>query len=162
MAYLLDTNVFIEGKNRYYGFDICPGFWDWLVAENTAGRLFSIEKVGGELRAGEDQLAEWAEARGAGFFQAPDPTVLPALARVSEWSQSQRYEPAAITTFLEGADFYLVAHAVAHDHVVVTHEVPADSLRKVKIPNACIGLGVTCVNPFEMLRASRARFVLAS
>ncbi|MBF0436614.1 MAG: DUF4411 family protein [Magnetococcales bacterium] len=24
--FLLDSNVFIEAKNRYYGFDICPGF----------------------------------------------------------------------------------------------------------------------------------------
>lgn len=23
MAYLLDTNVFIEARNRYYGFDLC-------------------------------------------------------------------------------------------------------------------------------------------
>jgi hypothetical protein len=30
MAYLLDTNVFIEAKNRHYGFDFCPAFWDWI------------------------------------------------------------------------------------------------------------------------------------
>lgn len=30
--YLLDANVFIEAKNRYYGFDLAPGFWDWLDA----------------------------------------------------------------------------------------------------------------------------------
>jgi hypothetical protein len=24
--YLLDANAFIEASNRYYGFDICPGF----------------------------------------------------------------------------------------------------------------------------------------
>ena len=160
MAYLLDTNVFIEAKNRYYGFDICPGFWDWLVGENTAGRVSSIEKVGDEIRAADDPLAEWAEARGPGFFVAPDPAVLPALGRVSDWSQGQGYEPAAIATFLEGADFYLVAQALAHGHVVVTQEVPADTVRKVKIPNACIGLGVRHMNLFEMLRASRARFVL--
>jgi hypothetical protein len=160
MAYLLDTNVFIEAKNRYYGFDTCPGFWEWLVIENTAGHVFSIEKVGDEISAGEDALAEWAEARGREFFVAPDPATLPTLGRVSEWSQSQHYEPAAIATFLEGADFYLVAHALAHGHVVVTHERPEDTVKKVKIPNACIGLGVKCVNPFEMLRASRARFVL--
>jgi hypothetical protein len=32
---------------------------------------------------------------------------------------------------------------------------------KNKIPDACIGLGVRCVTPFEMLRNERARFVLA-
>lgn len=25
--YLIDSNAFIESKNRYYAFDICPGFW---------------------------------------------------------------------------------------------------------------------------------------
>ena len=30
MAYLLDANVFIEAKKRWYGFDFCPSFWEWL------------------------------------------------------------------------------------------------------------------------------------
>jgi hypothetical protein len=42
----------------------------------------------------------------------------------------------------------------------VTHERPEDSVRKIKIPNACIGFGVKCVTPFEMLKASKVRFVL--
>ena len=29
--YLLDANPFIEAKNRYYGFDICPGFWTAII-----------------------------------------------------------------------------------------------------------------------------------
>ena len=32
--------------------------------------------------------------------------------------------------------------------------------QKIKIPDACIGLGVRCVTPFEMLRREQARFVL--
>jgi len=42
----------------------------------------------------------------------------------------------------------------------VTHEVPAGSRRKIKIPDACIGLGIKCVTPYEMLRLEKARFVL--
>ena len=30
MLYLLDSNIFIEAKNRYYGMDFCPAFWDSL------------------------------------------------------------------------------------------------------------------------------------
>jgi hypothetical protein len=37
--------------------DFCPAFWDWLVAQNEAGRVFSIEKVGDELAAGGDELS---------------------------------------------------------------------------------------------------------
>jgi hypothetical protein len=160
MAYLLDSGVFIQAKRRHYGFDFCPGFWDWLIRSHAAGRIFSIEKVGTELGAGADDLSAWAEARGAAYFLPTDAGVLPALAQVSRWATTQGYEPAAVTTFLEVADYWLVAHALAHGHIVVTHEVPAETVRKIKIPNACVGLGVPCVSPFEMLRRERARFVL--
>ena len=43
---------------------------------------------------------------------------------------------------------------------MVTHEVVSDSKKKIKIPNACIGLGVTVMSPYEMLRIEKARFVL--
>lgn len=157
MAYLLDANVFIEAKNRYYGLDFCPAFWDWLTEENAAGRVFSIEKVGDEI---QDEIAPWAAARGAGFFLRPDSALLPSLSVVSAWATSQRYEAAAVNTFLEKADYYLVAYAHAHQHVVVTQEVPSTSTKKIKIPEPCIGLGIKCVNTFEMLRKSHARFVL--
>ncbi len=58
------------------------------------------------------------------------------------------------------ADYYLVAHAKAGGHIVVTHEVPSASTRKIKIPDACIGLRIKCMTPYEMLRHERARFIL--
>ena len=158
--YLLDTNIFIQARNLHYGFDFCPGFWEWLIRQNDAGQVGSIDKVGDELQAIDDDLSDWATARGAAFFLPPDDPVLPALARVSTWATGQTYEPAAIATFLQVADYWLVAHALAHGCTVVTHEVPAASVRKIKIPNACVGLGVPCINPYEMLRRERARFVL--
>ena len=51
MAYLLDSNTFIEAKQRYYDFGVCPGYWKWLTEANSDGRVFSIEKVGDELLA---------------------------------------------------------------------------------------------------------------
>ena len=66
----------------------------------------------------------------------------------------------AVATFLQVADYWLVALAVAHDCIVVTHEVPADTDSEFKILNACIGLGLRCMNPYEMLRRERAGFVL--
>lgn len=160
MAYLLDANVFMAASNLHYGLDFCPAFWEWLIEANGSESVFSIEKVEGEIHAGEDELSEWAAARGPGFFLKPDAAVASALATVSDWSTSQNYDPAAINTFLSVADYYLVAHALAHGYTVVTHEKPQTSSKKIKIPNACIGLGITCMNPFEMLRRERARFVL--
>jgi uncharacterized protein DUF4411 len=160
MAYLLDANIFIQAKNLHYGFDFCPAFWEWVAAGNAARKVFSIEKVGDELEAGADELADWAAEQGTKFFLPPDAAILPALSQVSTWASGQGCEPAAVNTFLQVADYYLVAHALAHSFTVVTHEVPTNSVRKIKIPNACIGLGIKFMTPYEMLRSERARFIL--
>ena len=160
MPYLLDANVFIQAKNLHYGLDFCPAFWNWLIENNIAEKVFSIEKVGDEIDAGDDELAEWAKNREPKFFLKPDEQVMEQFSTVSSWASGQSYEPVAVNTFLQVADYYLMAHALAYTFTIVTHEIAANSQKKIKIPNACIGLGIKCINPFEMLRKERARFVL--
>jgi len=160
MGYLLDADVFIRAKNLHYGFDFCPAFWDWIIAENGRGELFTIEKVGNELHAIADELSDWADARGKGFFLSPDESVLPTLTEVSHWVRQQKYTAVAVNEFLQVADYYLVAQALAGKHTVVTHEIPSASVNKIKIPDVCIGLKIKCVTPYEMLRRERARFIL--
>jgi len=160
MPYLLDSNIFIQAKNLHYSFDFCPAFWEWIDTEHAKGKVFSIEKVRDELIGGDDELAEWAKERGADFFLPPDADVVPSLAAVSTWAGSGDYEPGAVSQFLQVADYYLVAHAHAHGFDVVTHEVPARTVKKIKIPNACIAVNVKCMNPYDMLRTEKARFVL--
>jgi len=159
VTYLLDANVFIQAKNLQYGFDFCPAFWDWLDEQSVAGHVGSIEKVLDELKAGGDDLSTWAIAR-PGLFAQPDTPVVESLQAVSRWAASVHYDPAAVSTFLQDADYYLVAHAHAHGLTVITHEVPANSVKKIKIPNACIALQIKCMSPYEMLRVEHARFVL--
>ena len=105
-------------------------------------------------------MATWATARGHGFFVRPDAAVLPSLATVSTWATGQNYEPAAVNTFLQVADYYLVGQALAHGHTVVTHEISSTSTKRIKIPDACLAVGVLCMTPYEMLRVERARFIL--
>lgn len=131
-----------------------------VVEQNAAETVFSIEKVADELDAWNDDLSAWSAQHGKDFFLAPDENVIPALATVSQWVNNQQYRRAAISTFLQDADYYLVAHALAYGHTVVTHEVASDGVKMVKIPNVCIGVKVKCMTPFEMLRKQRARFVL--
>lgn len=160
MSYLLDANIFIAAKNLHYGFDFCPAFWDWLIVNGAAAKVLSIEKVGDELAALDDDLSVWAAERGSRFFLRPGESAFPALAAVSTWASGHGYEAAAVSTFLQVADYYLVAQALAGGHVVVTHEKPSASTRKIKIPDACIGLGIKFMTPFEMLRRERAKFIL--
>ncbi len=112
MTYILDANVFIQAKNLHYGFDFCPAFWDWLIENNRLKKVFSIEKVGDEIEAGDDELALWAGKRGDNFFLKPDTQTAVQFAKVSRWVTSQNYEPAAINTFLQVADYYLICHAL--------------------------------------------------
>lgn len=160
MAYLLDANVFMQANRLHYGFDFCPGFWDWLVRAHEDGVVFSIEKVLDEIDGGEDQLVQWSVDRGPSFFLRPDGQVLEAMRRVSHWATGHGFHQAAVNTFVQVADAYLIAHALAHGFTVVTHEVASNELKRIKIPVAGIALGVQCMTPFAMLRRERARFVL--
>lgn len=160
MSHLLDSNIFIQAKNMHYGFDFCPAFWNWLLEENTNGKVYSIAKVGDELIAGDDELAEWAKERTDGFFLPVKAEMLKRMAEVSTWVTGQSYTQAAIDTFLSVADYYLVVHALTTGDIVVTHEKPAGSRKYVKIPDVCVGLGIKMMSPYEMLRRERARFVL--
>ena len=161
MTYLLDANVFIQAKNQYYGFDIVPAFWDWLVQANGTDTVFSIEKVRDELLGYGDELSVWARERdqAGGFFLGPDDAVLNGLKDVAQWARGQGFADAVVNEFLAAADFYLVAHAYSHGHVAVTQEIFEPAItRKIKIPNACNGLGAQWMNTYEMLRTEGASF----
>ena len=160
MSYLLDANVFIQAKNLHYGLDFCPAFWEWIIERGKDGTVLSIDKVADEIAAGSDELTDWSRQIGRGLFRPTDATAIAHFGEISTWVTGQKYEPAAINTFLQVADFYLVAHAMGGGHVMVTHEVAANSPKRIKIPNVCIGLGLRFMTPYEMLRIEKARFVL--
>lgn len=160
MAYVIDSDVFIRAKNDHYGFSFCPAFWEWLLREHSRGRLYSIEAVLSELTEQEDEVSAWAEGPGRGLFIPTAPDVFPSLTRVSAWAASGAYTPVAVNAFLSKADYFLTGQALARGDVVVTHEIPARSPNKIKIPDACIAMGIRVITPFTMLAESRARFIL--
>lgn len=157
--YLLDSDVLIRAKNDHYGFDFCPAFWAWLDAARSEGKVGSVRLVYEELAIGADVLADWVKAR-KDFFHDEDGWVTQSLAAVSGWASNAGYSQAALQEFLKRADYYLVAWGHAHGHSIVTHERPRNSANKIKIPDACLGMGVQWVTPFRMLRDESARFVL--
>lgn len=161
MAYLLDSNAFIEAKNFHYRFTFCPAFWAWILREHTSGLVFSIEKVQSELTDGNDDLSVWAAAQTSQFFLPADAAVTAALPTVSAWVMGQSFTPAAVSEFFGCADYWLVGHALAHGHTVVTREVPdPGSKKRVKIPDVCVAVGVAFKNPFQLLEDEGAQFVL--
>jgi hypothetical protein len=157
--YLLDANVFIDAKNRHYGFDFVPGFWDWLIDKHAAGILCSIDDVKKELEGKQDVLTTWVRNH-SGLFLPVDQAAQSSLQQLANWANSGAFTPAAVATFLADADYPLVAYAHAHSHTVVTHERSRPQARaRILIPDACTALGVPCVDPFTMLRTEGAKFV---
>jgi hypothetical protein len=158
--YLLDSNVFIEAKNRYYAFDLAPGFWEWLEADAAAGVIGSIDEVSDELTGGADELAQWARDH-PGMFASADGLTAAKLAELSRWASGGQFTQAAVDEFLSVADYFLVAHAAAHGHTVVTHETfQANARKRILIPNACQALGVPYCSTFTMLRSREVRLAL--
>jgi hypothetical protein len=115
------------------------------------------------LAAGDDELAEWAQQKNDSFFLKPTAVNFQnSTGVVSNWAQTQNYEQGAIDEFLKAADYWLVVQAHTGKFDVVTHEVPANSPKKIKIPDACIAMKINFLSPYVMLRKEKARFILES
>lgn len=160
MVYLVDSNVLITAKNSYYGFDICPGFWDWILSAHASGRLFSNKHVYRELSAGDDDLASWiANTLPSSFWIGRDQGTAPHLASLAQWCANANYTDAARAQFLDNsADYYLVAQAKQLDFGLITHEIPSISRKRVKIPDAARAVSARVANPFDVLTREGAVF----
>ena len=163
-AYLLDANVFIQAKNQYYSFQICPGFWESLVLENAEEVVFSIDRVQAELEKGNDELKQWVkDSTPETFFKKTDnEAVIEYLTKIMNWVQSEpQYYDSSKAEFAGGADPWLIAYAKVNGLVLVTHESFApDSKNKVPIPNVCDNFDVKFISVFKMLETRNTRFVL--
>lgn len=140
-SFLLDANVFIQAKNSYYSFAICPGFWNSLVGLFKSGELCSIDDIRQELLRGNDELAEWVECEIPDelFLDARDDATRKMYEEIILWVQrnSQFYDYAK-PGFAASADGWLLAYAQTKNLVVVTQERYAKGVRnRVPIPNVC-------------------------
>ena len=152
--YWLDSNVFIEGKKGPYGFDIAPRFWeliDELVAE---GRISCPVRVYDELLDGQNDLSTWDQSRRAsGLFMEPAEPVQEAFRQVTAYAMQRYPDNQARRRFLDRADPWVVAHAMAQGGKVVSlEERHLWSSLQVKIPNVGTHFNILCVNTYQMLR----------
>lgn len=158
---LLDSNVLIEAKNRYYDFDLVPAFWAWIEDQAEAGEIASTDMIYDELKNGGDDLAAWVKARRDLIFHVSSSSeaVAAAVGKLGTWVQLENYKPHVLADFMDGADPFLVGASLDTGSILVTQETPAGASRKrVKIPDACLHLGVEYESTFEMMRALGARF----
>ncbi len=159
--YLLDSNVFIQAKNLHYGFDFCPAFWEFIIQKNQHKDLYSIDKVKDEIITGDDELVNWVKKDELNsFFLSSDFETARQFTLINTWIEEKNYQQSAIQEFMQVADYYLIAQAMQRDSIVVTHEMPSGSSKKIKIPDVCLGLGVKFTTPFVMLKQLNAKFIL--
>ncbi len=162
--YLVDSDVLITAKNLYYAFDICPGFWEFLLHHHREGRIFSVDRVRNELLAGRrtEDLVQWVrnEVPGEFFLAVDTEKVARVYTDIMMWVQRRpNYLDHAKAKFATGADGWLVAFAQVHGAIVVTNEQPAPASKKdVKLPDVCQEFKVPRENTFDMLRALKAQF----
>ncbi|MCY4235484.1 MAG: DUF4411 family protein [Cyanobacteria bacterium MAG CAR2_bin_4] len=156
-SYLIDSDVLITAKNRYYAFPICPGFWESVLHYHRCGHLHSVDQVRQELLRGreDDDLVQWVgQSVPAGFFLASgDDKIVSAYRRVISWVMChQQYQDEAKTQFASGADGWLVAHGIVTGQTVVTNEQPRPESRNViKLPDVCRQFEVGFEDTFAML-----------
>lgn len=162
--FVVDSDVFITSKNLYYAFDICPGFWRNLIRSYEQKKVYSVERVRGELLTGdrEEDLVEWVrEEVPRSFFKSVDSIeIIEAYREIMRWIQHHHnYFDSAKAKFASGADGWLVAYAIVHDATVVTNERRApDSRRDIKLPDVCNAFEVRYTNVFAMLRSLKVSF----
>jgi hypothetical protein len=154
VKYILDANIFIEAKRRYYAFNLCPGFWDSLLHHNSMGNLESIDRVRNKELSEGDDLDAWSKKSPYLFASTDSKFVLADYGDIIQWVQSQeRFTNAAKSEFSSGVDAWVIAYAKANNAIVVTHEVSAPKSRTdVKIPDVCNHFNIKCTNTFDMLQ----------
>lgn len=163
-TYIVDSDVFITAKNRYYAFDICPGFWDSLLHGYEVGQIRSIDKVRQELLNGSptDDLVQWVntDVPSDFFLTTAGQDVVGAFGEVMLWVQrNTQYLDRAKAEFATKADGWLVAYAMVHGVCVATNEQSnPESRKEVKLPDVCIRFGVAYEDTFAMLKTLQVRY----
>lgn len=157
MHYILDTNIFIDSKNRYYSFEICPGFWDAIEVNK---KITTIEMVVDEIKRYEDNLARWfQDSSFKNKIIKIDEEIQRNFSEIAEYVNNLDKKDSEKNKFLSGADPWLIATCKTYGYFLVTSEVAVgiDS-KKIKIPNICEVFEVKYISLFEMLKREKIKF----
>lgn len=159
--FLLDADSLIRAHEDYYPIDRVPHYWEWLIAQGSAGKVkvpFEIHDEIASVSAGY-VLRDWlvrSEVREALVLNEEVEAAL--FNRVV----TQGYAPDLTDTEVEemGRDPFLIAYAMmGTGRTVVSREVSARSKvrGRRKVPDACSLLNVPCMTDFQFLKAADFR-----
>lgn len=147
------VSLVIPNRQRY--FDILPQFWDFLEEKAKQGIFKSSIKVYKELVGNEkpDQLEIWVKKVKDDFFLEPVDSVQMAQGRIAEIVINEpQWKPAHVAAFLDGADTWVIAQALALGGRVVTSEGCHPLSAKPFIPDVAKRVDVVCITLWDMLK----------
>lgn len=145
--YIIDA-CSLTALRRIYPKEHFPQVWTLLDRLAEAGRLLSVEEILVELRAQDDEIAEWAEDHEHIF--------LPLDTAIQE---KAREILKAYPTLLDlkkkksGADPFLIAAAAVKAGTVITQERKSGGPPALKIPDVCAHLGISCIDLLGLIQA---------
>lgn len=154
MAYLLDSNIFIESRKNL-PMDVWVTFWSQLSDLAIDGQVVSSVKVKEEIAKGYDELSEWIKNHvPSGFFLSFDSNDMVAYTQLQNWVLGKDYTDTAKMEFAANADAYIIATAYSKNLTLVTFEKSnLQRKNRVMIPDACAAIGASCCDLNTMLRA---------
>jgi len=161
--YLLDTNTLIESKNRYYDFNICPGFWQAILIND---KIKTIEMVIEEIKDGNDELTKWITDHEYDMKKKLikiDHDIQKIFSKIANYIENLQFPPKSEKErFLSKADPWLIATAKKFDYIIVTQEqfIKNINTKKIKIPNICSNFNVKYITIFDLLKQENIKFYL--
>ena len=136
-----------------FPFNKSATFWAFLSHQIDEHVVRSSKMVYDEVTKGNDELAEWFKARkDRGLAINASDEVVECMTKISDFVM-RAYKDRRSRRFLEGADAWVLAHAMAmgKDGVVVSHESLRHQNAIVKIPAVCHAMGIEKISVFTML-----------
>jgi hypothetical protein len=146
---MVDTCSFTELR-RTYPRPHFKSVWTLIERLVTDGRLLSVEEVYIELKAQDDEVAEWAEQHKDIFLPLTEEIQLKAR-------EILKRHPTLVDLKKKksGADAFLIAAALLGGAAVVTQEEKSGGSPTVKIPDVCAFHAIRCIPLLELLKAER-------
>ena len=154
MSDLVDTNVLVRAVRSHYRMDFCPGFWDWLAEAMSSDLVVIVPEAREEMMKADERLKEWLHDLGLVQEVVTHMPIDDARKIVREEIDELDCTQHSVQRFLDGADFHLVAYALAGEHRIVTledKESPDKRNRRLKIPDLCDVMNVEWTRTPHML-----------
>jgi hypothetical protein len=136
-----------------YPFSRADKFWAYLSHKVDEGVVQCPKMVYDEIVKGHDRLADWFQEREhRGLCIHPSQDVWDCLTQIGNFVVSE-YKDRKSRSFLNGADAFVLAHAMAmgSDGIVVSHESTRKQGVIVKIPAVCAALNIEKINFSRMV-----------